>query len=120
MMASVEPMGDSRQILSKLEFAQKALALDESDSSCPSPLPGDWMRGRFDEAVADVGAPSAINPTTRTAIRLCRYPDHLWRPRSGDAAQKALRLDPSARPAFNEHWICVCSNGALCGCHSYS
>src|SRR5882757_2615602 len=45
------------------ELAQKALALDDTDSSALALLgDSDWMQGRYDQAVADGERAVAINP----------------------------------------------------------
>jgi len=101
MMASWNQWGDSRTNFEQAsELAQKALALDESDSDALSLLcESDWMRGRFDEAVADGRRAVAINPNYANGYQaladtLIIYgnPEEAIR-----AAQKALRLDPTGK-----------------------
>jgi len=101
MLASWNQWGDSRMNFEQAaELGQKALALDESDSSALSLLcESDWMRGRFDEAVADGRRAVAINPNYANGYQaladtLIIYGDPEEAIR---AAQKALRLDPTGK-----------------------
>src|SRR5712675_2740484 len=57
---SANPLADLKQAT---ELAQKALALDDTDSSALALLgDSDWMQGRYDQAVADGERAVAINP----------------------------------------------------------
>jgi len=101
MMASWNQWGDSRTNFEQAsEFAQKALALDESDSNALSLLcQSDWMRGRFDEAVADGRRAVAINPNYANGYQALADTLIIYGDPEGaiSAAQKALRLDPTGK-----------------------
>src|SRR6266851_5267727 len=86
------------------ELAQKALALDDTDSSALALLgDNDWMQGRYDQAVADGERAVAINPNY--AIGFFALADALnvyGRPEAAiRAAQKAMRLDPTGKDLYS-------------------
>ena len=82
------------------ELAQKALALDESNSDALSLLCQiDWMHSRYDQAVADAKRAVAINPNyaqgyhaLADVLVIYGKPEEAIR-----AAQKAIRLDPNGK-----------------------
>jgi adenylate cyclase len=98
---SANPLADLKQAT---ELAQKALALDDTDSSALALLgDSDWMQGRYDQAVADGERAVAINPNY--AIGFFSLADALnvyGRPEAAiRAAQKAMRLDPTGKDLYS-------------------
>jgi adenylate cyclase len=98
---SANPLADLKQAT---ELAQKALALDDTDSSALALLgDSDWMQGRYDQAVADGERAVAINPNY--AIGFFALADALnvyGRPEAAiRAAQKAMRLDPTGKDLYS-------------------
>ena len=80
------------------ELAQKALALDDTNSSALALLcDSDWMQLRYDQAVADGERAVAVNPNYAQGYQVLS--DALLnagRPQEAvRAAQKAMRLDPA-------------------------
>jgi adenylate cyclase len=86
------------------ELAQKALALDDTNSSALSLLcESDWMQMRYDQAVADGKRAVAINPNyaigffaLADALNVYGKPEAAIR-----AAQKAMRLDPTGKDLYS-------------------
>jgi adenylate cyclase len=98
---SANPLADLKQAT---ELAQKALALDDTDSSALALLgDSDWMQGRYDQSVADGERAVAINPNY--AIGFFSLADALnvyGRPEAAiRAAQKAMRLDPTGKDLYS-------------------
>ncbi len=96
--------GDPRTDLKDAsELAQKALALDDSNSSALALLSEiDWMQLRYDQAVSDGERAVAINPNyaegysaLSNALNIYVSPEAAIR-----AAQMAMRLDPSGRDLY--------------------
>jgi adenylate cyclase len=85
------------------ELAQKALALDDTNSSALTLLSeSDWMHLRYDQAVADGERAVAINPnyaqgyhSLSHALGIYGKPEEAIR-----AAQKAMRLDPTGKDLY--------------------
>jgi adenylate cyclase len=85
------------------ELAQKALALDDSNSTALALLSYvDWMQRRFDQAVADAERAVAINPNSAedfdalaTALGTAGKLEEALR-----AAEKAMRLDPARQDFY--------------------
>jgi adenylate cyclase len=86
------------------ELAQKALALDDTNSSALRLLcESDWMQLRYDQAVADGERAVAINPnyaggffSLADALNVYGKPEAAIR-----AAQRAMRLDPTGRDLYS-------------------
>jgi len=86
------------------ELAQKALALDESNSDALALLcEVDWVHLRYDQAVADGERAVAINPNYAQgyqalgdALNIHGNPEAAIR-----AAQQAMRLDPSGKDLYS-------------------
>ena len=85
------------------EFAQKALALDDSNSIALATLCGvDWMRRNFDRSVTEGERAVAINPNDALSYQILaeafvvsnRYEAAIL------AAEKAARLDPSRQDFY--------------------
>ena len=96
--------GDPRADLKDAsELAQKALALDDTNSSALALLSEiDWMQSRYDQAVADGKRAVAINPNyaggysaLSDALNIYGDPEGAIR-----AAQRAMRFDPSGRDLY--------------------
>jgi adenylate cyclase len=97
---SANPLADLKRAT---ELAQKALALDDTNSSALALLcEVDWMQGRYDQAVADGERAVAINPNyaqgyhaLADALNVSDKPED-----AVPAAQKAMRLDPAHADFF--------------------
>jgi adenylate cyclase len=111
---SANPLADLKQAT---ELAQKALVLDDTDSSALALLSdSDWMQGRHDQAVADGERAVAINPNYAQGYQaLADALLNAGRPGEAvPAAQKAMRLDPAHEEFFGydlglaylEMWRC--------------
>jgi adenylate cyclase len=97
---SANPLADLKQAT---ELAQKALALDDTDSSALALLSdSDWMQGRHDQAVADGERAVAINPNYAQGYQvLADALLNAGKPADAvPAAQKAMRLDPAHADFF--------------------
>jgi adenylate cyclase len=86
------------------ELAQKALALDDTNSSALSLLcESDWMRLQYDQAVADGERAVAINPNYAGGFHALS--DALNVDGKSEAAirasQKAMRLDPTGKYLYS-------------------
>jgi adenylate cyclase len=101
MTAAWNQWGDPRADLEDAsELAQKALALDDSNSSALTLLCHvDWMHLRYDQAVADGKRAVVINPNyaegyhaLSDVLVIYGKPEAAIRP-----AQKAMRLDPDGK-----------------------
>jgi adenylate cyclase len=85
------------------ELAQKALALDDSNSGALATLCSiDWMQGRFDRAVVEGEREVAINPNgalgyqiLSEALMVSNRPEEALR-----AVERAARLDPSGQDLY--------------------
>jgi adenylate cyclase len=125
MTAAWNQWGDPRADLEQAtELGQKALALDDTNSSALTLLcESDWMHLRYDQAVADGKRAVAINPNYAEGyITLADTLIIYGKPEEAiPAAQKAMRLDPTGKDKYaTEVGNCLCCNGALRGCHSHS
>ncbi len=95
------------------QLAQKALALDDSNSDAHALLAhNDWAQRRFDQAVADAQRAVAINPSyaegyvvLSEALNLSGRHEEALR-----AVQEAARLDP-AHPSFYALWLGITYEG---------
>jgi len=98
---SANPLADLKQAT---ELAQKALALDDTDSSALALLgDSDWMQGRYDQAVADGERAVAINPNYAIGFFSLAHALNVYgRPEAAiRAAQKAMRLDPTGKDLYS-------------------
>jgi tetratricopeptide (TPR) repeat protein len=85
------------------ELAQKALALDDTNSSALTLLSeSDWMHWRYDQAVADGERAVAINPNYAQGYHSLSHTLLIYgKPEAAiSAAQKAMRLDPTGRDLY--------------------
>ena len=98
---SGNPLADLKQASA---LGQKALALDDTDSSALSLLcESDWMQMRYDQALADGERAIIINPNyaggffaLADALNVYGKPEAAIR-----AAQKAMRLDPGGKDLYS-------------------
>jgi adenylate cyclase len=97
---SGNPLADLRDAS---ELAQKALALDDTNSSALTLLSeSDWMHLRYDQAVADGERAVAINPNYAQGYHTLSHTLLIYgKPEAAiSAAQKAMRLDPTGRDLY--------------------
>jgi adenylate cyclase len=86
------------------ELGQKALALDDSNSSALALLSEmDWMQMRFDQAVRDGERAVAINPNYAQGYFVLSDVFNVFgKPEAAlRAAQKAMRLDPTGKEFYS-------------------
>jgi adenylate cyclase len=104
MGAAWNQWGDPRADLRDAsELAQKALALDDTNSSALALLSEiDWMQLRYDQAVADGKRAVAINPNYAAGYSALSNALNIYGDPEGAirAAQKAMRFDPSGRDLY--------------------
>jgi adenylate cyclase len=85
------------------ELAEKALALDDSNSDALALLSDvDWNQRQFDQAVADARRAIALNPNyAQGYVVLSDALETVGKPEEAlSAAEKAIRLDPSGQDAY--------------------